>query len=660
MNKTATDPLVGAVLEDRYRIRGMIARGGMATVYHALDERLERTVAIKVIHPAYATDPSFVDRFTREARSIARLSHPNVVAVYDQGSHNGLAFLVMEYVPGRTLRHLLTERGRLAPEEAVGVLGPLLSALAAAHRIGMVHRDVKPENVLLSTDGTVKVADFGLARIAESSRATATKGVMFGTVAYVAPEIVTVGSADPRADVYAAGIVLFEMLTGQPPYRGETPVAVAYQHVHSEMPVPSERAQGVPYALDDLVLHATMREPGARPPDAGAMLAELRDVVSDLGMTAMPPAIEPPAPQWEMPTEAVPKATLLSGPQPPAQTQGANHPSNHPNQPGRAVVPPPQQHDVDVDDLPYDEGPPSRLATLVNAIPPQHRRYVVIAVIAVLAILVGTMAWWLGAGRYVEAPRVVGLTKAAAEAKLTQAGLHAGYDTPAFDEKVPKGSVVSQDPSGGGDVVGGGTVTLVLSKGPERYAVPDVVNQPQAAALNTLRGSHLSPQTTEAYDDKIPAGNVVSTDPAAGTQVKRDAVIKVVVSKGAQPVQLPNLVGQGQSRASDTLSGLGLKVSVKREFSDTVPAGTVLAQDPGPSTVGKGSTVTLTVSKGPNVVTVPDLRGQTADAASAKLRGLGLNPQVQTLPGGQGQVFNQNPPPNSKVALGSTVTLYVF
>lgn len=654
VNKTATDPLVGAVLEDRYRIRGMIARGGMATVYHALDERLERTVAIKVIHPAYATDPSFVDRFTREARSIARLSHPNVVAVYDQGSHNGLAFLVMEYVPGRTLRHLLTERGRLAPEEAVGVLGPLLSALAAAHRIGMVHRDVKPENVLLSTDGTVKVADFGLARIAESSRATATKGVMFGTVAYVAPEIVTVGSADPRADVYAAGIVLFEMLTGQPPYRGETPVSVAYQHVHSEMPTPSDRAQGVPYALDDLVLHSTMREPGARPTDAGAMLAELRDVVSDLGMTAMPPAIEPPAPQWEMPTEAVPKASLITGPQPPAQMPAPTHPSN-PNQLGRAPVPQP----VDVDDLPYDEQP-SRLSQLVNAIPPQHRRYVVIGVIAVLAILVGTMAWWLGAGRYVEAPQVVGLSKVAAEAKLTQAGLHAGYDTPAYDEKVPKGSVVSQDPSGGGDVVGGGTVTLVLSKGPERYTVPNLVNQPQAAALSTLRGLNLNPQAIEAYDSKIPAGNVVSTDPAAGASIKRDAIVKVVVSKGAEPVQLPNLVGRDQGDASSRLSNLGLKPSIKREFSDTVPAGTVIAQNPGPSTVGKGSTVTLTVSKGPNVVTVPDLRGQTPQAASAKLRGLGLNPQVETLPGGQGQVFNQNPPPNSKVPAGSTVTLYVF
>jgi serine/threonine-protein kinase len=634
----------------------MIARGGMATVYHALDERLERTVAVKVIHPAYATDPSFVERFGREARTIARLSHPNVVAVYDQGSHNGLAFLVMEYVPGRTLRHLLTERGNLAPEEAVGVLGPLLSALAAAHRVGMVHRDVKPENVLVSTDGTVKVADFGLARIAESSRATSTKGVMFGTVAYVAPEIVTVGTADPRADVYAAGIVLFEMLTGHPPFRGETPVSVAYQHVHAEMPTPSDQTKGIPYALDELVLHATRREPGARPNDAGVMLAELRDVVSDLAMVAVPPAIEPPAPQWEMPTEAVPRANLVSAP------PATGHPSLPPQSPTSARASVPQQQSAP--DASYDDGndhEPPRLSTLLNSIPPQGRRLLVIGVIALLALFVAVTGWWLGAGRYVPAPTVVGLSKTQAENKLHVAGLQVGYETPQFSEKVPKDAVVSQDPSGGGDVVGGGTVTLVLSKGPERYAVPNVVNQPQAAALTSLRGAKLNPQVTQAFDDKIAAGNVVSTNPPAGTLLHRDTNVAVVVSKGAQPVQLPDVTRQGQSRATDKLTALGLKVSIKREFNPTAPAGTVLAQSPtGPSTVNKGSTVTLTVSKGPNVVQVPDVRGQTPDAASAKLRGLGLNPQVQTLPGGQGTVFNQTPAPGSQVAPGSTVTLYVF
>jgi len=237
----------------------------MATVYLAVDVRLERTVAIKVMHPAYASDPSFVDRFVREALSIARLSHPNVVAVFDQGSHHGLAYLVMEYVPGRTLRQVLVARGgRLTPAEAVGILDPLLAGLAAAHRIGMVHRDVKPENVLIGSDGTVKVADFGLARIAESSRAT-TKGVMMATVAYVSPETVTLGSSDPRADVYAAGIVLFEMLTGAPPFQGDSPVQVAYQHVHGEMPAPSQRVPGVPPALDELAVRATRREPAERP-----------------------------------------------------------------------------------------------------------------------------------------------------------------------------------------------------------------------------------------------------------------------------------------------------------------------------------------------------------------------------------------------------------
>nr|WP_163569242.1 PASTA domain-containing protein [Fodinicola feengrottensis] len=261
---------------------------------------------------------------------------------------------------------------------------------------------------------------------------------------------------------------------------------------------------------------------------------------------------------------------------------------------------------------------PPRLSALLNAIPPQRRRLMVIAVIAVLALFVAVFGWWLGAGRYVAAPSVVGLTKQAAETRLHGGGFEVGYDTPQFSEKVAKDAVISQDPDGGGDVVGGGTITLVLSKGPERYGVPNVVNQPQAAAVSALQNLHLNAQVTQAYDSKIAAGNVVSTDPPAGTQLHRDSNVKVVVSKGAQPVQLPSLIGQGYSRASSTLSDLGLKVTVKREFNATSPAGTVLAQDPGASTVAKGSTVTLTVSKGPNVVTVPDVRGLSRPPTRAR------------------------------------------
>jgi serine/threonine-protein kinase len=321
VDRTLADPLVGTVLEGRYRIRGRIARGGMATVYDALDERLERTVAVKIMHPGYASDPSFVHRFIGEARSAAALSHPHVVAVYDQGVHEGLAFLVMEYVPGRTLREVLVSRGRLPANEALAILEPVLDALAAAHQHGMVHRDVKPENVLIGSDGrAVKVADFGLARAVAAVGPTSTRGVVMGTVAYVSPEQITYGQASTRSDVYSAGIMLFEMLTGSVPYGGDSSVNVAFQHVHADVPPPSSRAPLVPPALDELTLRATRRDPNARPNDAGAFLDELRAVRDELdgrGYRGSPSISAIPAPQSGPPT--VTAAAAVPVPQTPGQ-----------------------------------------------------------------------------------------------------------------------------------------------------------------------------------------------------------------------------------------------------------------------------------------------------------------------------------------------------
>ncbi|MCW2666673.1 MAG: spk, partial [Frankiales bacterium] len=282
--RPTADPLVGRLLDGRYRLEETVARGGMATVYTATDTRLDRTVAVKVMHRALADDPEFVARFTREAKAAARLSSPEVVAVHDQGTDpdSGLAYLVMEHIRGGTLRDLVREQGAQSPARAVALMRPVLRALAAAHAAGLVHRDVKPENVLLGDDGRIKVADFGLARAIEASTLTATTGLLLGTAAYLSPEQVQHGAVDTRSDVYAAGVVLWELLTGTPPYGGDSAISLAYRHVHEDVPPPSTVVAGIPRALDELVVRATRREPSARPVDAGAFLAELDAVAADL------------------------------------------------------------------------------------------------------------------------------------------------------------------------------------------------------------------------------------------------------------------------------------------------------------------------------------------------------------------------------------------
>ena len=283
METTVTDPLVGRLLDGRYRVSSRVARGGMATVYRATDARLDRVVAVKVMHPGLGDDADFARRFVREARSAAQLSHPNVVAVHDQGEDDGLLYLVMEYVEGWTLRDLMRERGPLQPGDALALLEPVLCALAAAHAAGIVHRDIKPENVLISDDGQVKVADFGLARaVTAASATTATGGLLIGTVSYLAPEIVLDGAADARCDVYAVGVLLTEMLTGRRPHEGDSPIQVAYKHVHDDVPPPSRVLAGLPPSIDDLVLQATTRQPEGRPADARELLRQVRQVRQEL------------------------------------------------------------------------------------------------------------------------------------------------------------------------------------------------------------------------------------------------------------------------------------------------------------------------------------------------------------------------------------------
>jgi beta-lactam-binding protein with PASTA domain len=610
----AADPLVGRLLDGRYRLDEAVARGGMATVYRATDTRLDRVVAVKVMRPALAEDPEFVDRFTREAKAAARLSSPEVVAVHDQGTdaETSTAYLVMEYVAGRTLRELILERGALPPSRALQLFEPVLRALAAAHEAGLVHRDVKPENVLLADDGRVKVADFGLARAVETSNLTATTGLLIGTVAYLAPEQVEHGSADTRTDVYAAGILLWELLTGAPPYSSDSPLSVAYRHVHEDVPPPSRLVEGIPTALDELVVQATRRDPAARPVDAGAFLAEVRAVRHDIGEPSDTLVLRR---QADHPTLIV-------------EREAAPPPPGEPEQPDRAG---------------------RRRRPLVWAL-----------VLTVLAAALLAGGWWLAVGRYTDMPPVLGLDEAAAVAQLDQAGFEVEVDPDRqFSEDVPAGAVIEQHPGPNERVVRESTVTIVLSKGPDRRAVPQLGGMDLETATDALGavGLRVGTVTREFSDARV--GTVIATDPMTGELLRPDAAVALVLSKGVEMLPVPSVTGQPVADAVAALKTAGFTSSTTEVFSETATKGTVVAQEPAEGSAPRGSNVALQVSKGPELITVPDLGGKPRDEAEAALRALGLVPKVVAIPG-PGTVRSTRPGAGSQVRKGSEVTLFVF
>jgi len=672
------DPLIGRVLDGRYQVGQKIARGGMATVYQARDLRLDRIVAIKIMHSGLADDPEFVSRFEREARSAARLSHPGVVSVFDQGDDRGTLFLVMEYVPGLTLRDLIRKDAPMDPGKALALIEPVLAALAAAHSAGMIHRDVKPENVLLADDGQVKVADFGLARAVNAeTQHTATGGVLIGTVSYLSPELVVDGKADARSDVYAVGVLLYEMLTGVKPHQADSPIQVAYKHVHEDVPPPSQRVPGLPPYVDALVARATARDRDLRPSDARVLLHQVRrvrqaldhgvvddpELVADLlpsgvGTPGRPGADDTGEVTGELvgvaifdPDEVFDQDRELTTPipkSPPAseESRPVRPPQNlaH-NQPPRPVPPP-----------------------VVAAEPrtytgPRRSRRGLFLLIGVLvtALLVGIGAWQLG--RYTTTPSVISLSESAAKAKITKAGLEFKVGEPEYSEKYTKGAVMDTDPAPGDRVAKGGTVTVTLSLGPERHAVPTVRGKSLDEVQQLLADEHLSVgQIKQMYSEGVAEGLVVSTDPKAGTLLRRDSAVDVLVSKGPKPIAITDWTGKSAKQAEKALTDQGFQVTLDEQFDDTVAKGKVISQSPSSGNGVRGDEIVLVVSKGPELFAIPKVRGLRTNDARRKLEDAGFKVEVNRsdLYVGANYVVKVSPGEGTKVPKGTTVTLTVF
>ena len=622
------DPLLGKVLEGRYSVDELIARGGMATVYRGTDLRLGRTVALKVLGGVLVNDPDFVDRFTQEARATAALTHPNVVAVHDQGISEGFPFLVMEFVQGRTIREIMAQSGPFTSAHALEIISSVLAGLSSAHDAGFVHRDIKPENVLITHDGHIKVTDFGLARVINDTPVSDSTGaVLLGTMAYLSPEQVQQLAVDQRSDVYSCGILLYEMVTGLVPFTGSSPLEVAYQHVNSSVSAPSSIQPDVPPAVDHLVLAATRKSPTERIQSA----REFRDGV----VRAI---------------SAVPRAEALTTALPLQNTQVIPTPVRGAHRATGAV--PLQKPNPGV-------GPSG--VHRESSTKPKGRKWA--PLLLILALLVGGGTWYQFTGSYEVVPPVSSLT--VDEATVILAPLELGVEVvEEFSEDIPAGVVIRTDPASGENARKGSPVTLIVSKGQERYLIPsDLTGQDPKDATSALEALTLViSATNEVFDEVIPVGKVVSTDPVGGTSVKRETPVTILVSKGPAPVEVPPIIGTLITDATTTLGAIGLTTETTREDFDDSVAGTILSTDPIPgTTVPKGTIIKVVLSKGPVLVDVPNVVGMDVATATTTLQNAGFQVKVvnKLTVAILNKVYSQNPAGGSKAPKGSVITLEI-
>ena len=624
--------LTGELIDGRYQLLRSMAVGGMATIYEALDTRLDRKVAVKIMHPHLANDEEFVHRFIKEAKAAAALSHPNIVHVQDQGWNQGGAraiFLVMELVEGNTLRDYLHERGRLSAQETVAYLLPVASAIGAAHKLGIIHRDIKPENILISREGRIKIADFGLAKGAVlGATQTIESSVVLGSVSYLSPEQVQRGITDSRSDVYALGITAYELLSGKKPFDAETPIQIAYMHVNERVGHIKDVVPEIPDALDDLIYRATSPNPDERPRDAQEFHAQLNAIAL---------AMDPKRSQLSL---------ELDLPVSPLADQSRRKSGKRIKQAQR------------------EEEPVQRSTTASVAVKRKVSKRVKRnrAIALLLAIALGTGLWYviIGPGSRVTVPSVVGGTEIDAQKALTPLGLTYTITSREFSEDIPAGKIISSDPEGGRKIDQGGNVRFVVSKGPERYIIPTLSGLTPEAAVALLTKAPLKVGTlTEVFTAKTPKGYVIDSNPPAGSQVKRDTIVTLRISKGIEQISLTNYVGLSGEQALNELTTLGFKVNATYAFDEKVLAGAVVSQS-ATTSAPKGSEIALVISKGSAFVFVPNVYSLTEAKARAMLADQELKVVVKaTTKKSVRTVTSVVPKPGTKVRRGSTVTITV-
>ena len=636
--------LTGELIDSRYQLIRLMASGGMASIYEALDTRLDRKVAVKIMHAHLAQDEQFVERFIREAKAAAALSHPNIVAVQDQGwNQSGVPaiFLVMELIEGHTLREFLNEQGKLNFADGIKFLLPVLSALSAAHKSGIVHRDIKPENILISKEGRIKIADFGLAKGPTLGGAmTAEASVILGSVSYLSPEQVQRGVADSRSDVYSIGITAFEIFTGNKPYEGVEPIQIAYKHVNERVPKMSTLISNVPKELDELIFAATNPNPDERPRDAGAFYEALAKISHSLNPNEKQLSLELDIPIEPMRPKKQPKSLRkkireISESLPISVTNPVTNPVT-------------KESTAEV-------AKKRRASKRVR----RNRK-----IAFVLAVIVGIVGWYvlIGPGSRVAVPSTVGATQNEVNAALKPLGLTSLVAEKRFSEEISAGRVIQSIPEAGGRVDQGGTVKLIISKGPERFVLPQVKGLTASAARTELGKIPVSLQPdSEEFNSKIPTGYVIDSDPPSGEKVKRNALVVIRISKGIEQVALASYVGKSADQALNELQDAGFNVKPTYAYSETQLAGEVVSQQPaGGGTADKGGKITLVISKGTQFAYIPNIYSIEEAKAIRALKDLSLKVVVKKI-GTKAvkKVTNISPRVGTKVKRGSTVTITV-